>query len=98
MQLTGLRIPDAAIMPAKTVKGLLAHLVKPPKPRKLVDALQQKEELMNIPNVSIYANRVTPIDKHKSVGRWKVIEQQLTERGLPVTGHEGQSHEYGDYR
>jgi hypothetical protein len=98
MQLTGLRIPDAAIMPAKTVKGLLAHLVKPPKPRKLVDALQQKEELMNIPNVSIYAKRVTPIDKHKSVGRWKVIEQQLTERGLPVTGHEGQSHEYGDYR
>ncbi|KAH8770527.1 ribosomal subunit 39S-domain-containing protein [Hyaloscypha finlandica] len=98
MQLTGLRIPDAAIMPAKIVKGLLAHLVKPPKPRKLVDALQQKEELMNIPNVSIYAKRVTPIDKHKSVGRWKVIEQQLTERGLPVTGHEGQSHEYGDYR
>ncbi|PMD55781.1 uncharacterized protein K444DRAFT_537093 [Hyaloscypha bicolor E] len=98
MQLTGLRIPDAAIMPAKTVKGLLAHLVKPPKPRKLVDALQQKEELMNIPNVSIYAKRVTPIDKHKSVGRWKVIEQRLTERGLPVTGHEGQSHAYGDYR
>lgn len=98
MQLTGLRIPDAAIMPAKTVKGLLVHLVKPPKPRKLVDALQQKEELMNIPNVSIYAKRVTPIDKHKSVGRWKVIEQKLTERGLPVTGHEGQSHAYGDYR
>lgn len=98
MQLTGVRIPDAAIMPAKTVKNLLAHLVKPPKPRKLVDALQQKEELMSIPNISIYAKRVTPIDKHKSVGRWKVIEQELTDRGLPVTGHEGQAHAYGGHR
>jgi hypothetical protein len=92
MQLTGLRIPDAAIMPAKTVKGLLAHLVKPPKPRKLVEALEQKEELMNLPNVSIYAKRVTPIDKHKSVGRWKVIEQELTKRGLPVTGNGEEAH------
>ena len=92
MQLTGLRIPDAAIIPAKTVKGLLVHLVKPPKPCKLVEALEQKEELMNLPNVSIYAKRVTPIDKHKSVGRWKVIEKELTERGLPVTGHEGKDH------
>jgi Ribosomal subunit 39S len=87
MQLTGVRIPDAAIMPAKTVKALLAHLVKPPKPRTLVEALQQKEELITLPNVSIYAKRVTPIDKHKSVGRWKVIEQELKERGLPVTGN-----------
>jgi hypothetical protein len=92
MQLTGLWIPDAAIMPARTVKALLAHLVKPPKPRKLVEALVQKEELMNLPNVSIYANRVTPIDKHKSVGRWKVIERELTERGLPVTGNGEEEH------
>jgi Ribosomal subunit 39S len=92
MQLTGLRIPDAAIMPAKTVKALLAHLIKPPKPRKLVEALEQKEELMNLPNVSIYAKRITPIDKHKSVGRWKVIEKELMERGLPVTGHEKEDH------
>jgi hypothetical protein len=92
MQLTGLRIPDAAIMPAKSVKTLLAHLVKPPKPRKLVEALEQKEELMNLPNVSIYAKRVTPIDKHKSVGRWKVIEQELTKRGLPVTGNGEEAH------
>ena len=66
--------------------------------RKLVDALQQKEELMSIPNVNIYAKRVTPIDKHKSVGRWKVIDQELTARELPVTGHEGQDHAYGHYR
>ena len=90
MQLTGLRIPDAAIMPARTVKGLLAHLVKPPKPRKLVDALKQKEELLNLPNVNIYAKRVTPIDKHKSVGRWKVIGRELGERGLPVMGRGGE--------
>lgn len=89
MQLTGLRIPDSAIKPAKTVQALLAHLIKPPKPRKLAEALSQKEELLTLPNVSVYAKRVTPIDKHKSVGRWKVIEQELSYRGLPVTGHGG---------
>jgi Ribosomal subunit 39S len=98
MQLTGLRIPDSAIKPVKTVQALLAHLVKPPKPRKLIDALQQKEELLNLPNVSIYAKRVTPIDKHKSVGRWKVIEQELIDRGLPVTGHGGDAPSSGFYR
>jgi hypothetical protein len=89
MQLTGLRIPDSAIKPAKTVQALLTHLVKPPKPRKLVEALSQKEELLNLPNVSIYAKRITPVDKHESVGRWKVIEQELIDRGLPVTGRRG---------
>ena len=88
MQLTGLRIPDSAIKLAKTAQALLAHLVKPQKPRKLIDALKQKEELLNLPNVSVYAKRITPIDKHKSVGRWKVIEQELIERDLPVTGHD----------
>jgi len=98
MQLTGLRIPDSAIKPSKTVQALLAHLVKPPKPRKLIDTLQQKEELLNLPNVSVYGKRITPIDKHKSVGRWKVIEQELIERGLPVTGHGGEAPSSGYHR
>jgi hypothetical protein len=69
------------------VQALLTHLITPPKPRKLVDALKQKEDLLALPNVSVFERRVTPIDKEKSVGRWKIIEQELKRRDLPVTGH-----------
>ncbi len=86
MQLTGIRIPDSHIK-AKTPQALLKHLIVRPKPRKLVEALSQREELMTLPNVAIYEKRITPIDKERSVGRWKVIEQELEQRGLPVTGH-----------
>lgn len=34
----------------------------------------------------IHGRRQTPIDKEKEVGRWKVIEKELRERGLPVVG------------
>ena len=87
MQLTGIRIPDSAITPARNAQALLKQLIVPRKPRKIVEALEQKEDLINLPNVSVYARRVTPIDKERSVGRWKIIEQELQERGLPVTGH-----------
>lgn len=87
MQLTGIRVPDSAIMPARNAQALLKQLIVPTKPRKLVEALEQKEDLINLPNVSVYAKRVTPIDKERSVGRWKIIEKELQERGLPVTGH-----------
>ena len=69
------------------MQALLTHLITPPKPRKLVDALKQKEDLLALPNVSVFERRVTPIDKEKSVGRWKIIEQELKRRDLPVTGH-----------
>merc|ERR1712230_259947 len=38
------------------------------------------------PNVTVHARRQTPIDREKNVGRWKVIEEELVQRGLPVTG------------
>ena len=69
------------------MQALLTHLITPPKPRKLVDALKQKEDLLALPNVSVFERRVTPIDKEKSVGRWKIIEQELKRRDLPVTDH-----------
>ena len=78
---------DAHLKPSRTAQNLLSHLIIPPKARKLVEALAQKEELMTLPNVSVFAKRVTPIDKQKSIGRWKLIEKELEERGLPVTGH-----------
>ncbi|KAH7403423.1 ribosomal subunit 39S-domain-containing protein [Cadophora sp. MPI-SDFR-AT-0126] len=88
MQLTGIRIPDAHLNATKTASALLKFLVVPPKPRKLVDALSQKDDLVTLPNVSIYPKRITPIDRERSLGRWKVIEKELEEKGLPITGHE----------
>lgn len=81
-------MPDAAIRSAKTAQTLLSHLVTPPKPRKLIDALAQQEDLLNLPNVRVYSQRITPIDREKEVGRWKLIEKELEARGLPVTGHD----------
>ena len=41
--------------------------------------------MLSIPNVKFVPKRVTVVDKEKEVGRWKVIEFALKERGLPVT-------------
>ena len=57
-----------------------------PEPKKLFDSDQLKKVSVDLPNVTIHAGRQTPIDKHKQVGRWKVIEEELINRGLPVTG------------
>ena len=46
----------------------------------------KKETLASLPNVRILPRRETPIDKEKRVGRWKVIEEELRDRGLPVLG------------
>jgi len=86
LQLTGVRVPDPAIKSTKTAQSVLSHLVTPPKPRKLIEALEQKEELITLPNVSVYAKRVTPIDREIAVGRWKIIEKELEARDLPITG------------
>lgn len=66
-------------------------LVRPPKAKKLAEELAADGVLAGLPNVAVYGRRVTPIDKHKQVGRWKVIVQELEKRGLPVTGTGGHS-------
>jgi len=85
MQLTGRRVPDPDINIIRDCKSLLAYLVKKPKPKKLVEALFANEAV-DLPNVEIRERRYTPIDREKEIGRWKVIEQELEKRGLPVTG------------
>jgi len=86
MRLSGTRISDASLHTSNNVQELLKQLITPPKPRKLVDALTQKPELISLPNVKIFDRRVTPIDKERSVGRWKIIENELERKGLPATG------------
>lgn len=88
MQLTGFRLSDADINNSTNVADILGHLATPPKARKLIEALAQKGSLFELPNVRISGRRVTPIDKEKELGRWKVIEEELKNRGLPVTGHD----------
>jgi len=51
--------------------------------------IERKGELVSLPNVSVYNRRVTPIDKEKMVGRWKVIVNELEKRELPVVGTGG---------
>lgn len=88
-QLTGQQVPDAKMIDVKTVGQLLALIIKPPAPRKVYESILQQDALTKLPNVEIHAKRITPIDKDKKVGRWKVIEEILKKRGLPVTGDGG---------
>lgn len=82
-------LADAHLVEAHTVGDLLRVLVRPPKAKKLAEELAIDGALAALPNVSVYGRRVTPIDKHKAVGRWKVIVQELEKRNLPVTGTGG---------
>lgn len=85
MQLTGRRIPDSALRSINSVGDVLTTLAVKPKPKKLVETLIETE-LSTLPNVKILPRRVTPIDKEIAIGRWKVIEKELMEQDLPVTG------------
>ncbi|KAG9233877.1 ribosomal subunit 39S-domain-containing protein [Amylocarpus encephaloides] len=85
-QLTGIRIADTAIQPSNTVKTLLSHLVKPPKPDKLIDALGDNQALKHIPNLFITGKKITSYDRQTMLGRQKLIDAELTKRGLPLFG------------
>lgn len=37
-------------------------------------------------NVKISGRKIGPVDREREIGRWKVIEKALEERGLPVLG------------
>lgn len=88
MQLTGIRITDPVITSSNTAGVLLSNITAPPPPQKLAEKLENNRTLSNLPNVKISNRRITPIDKEKQVGRWKVIEQKLLDKNLPVIGHE----------
>jgi hypothetical protein len=83
---TGIRLTDPQITQAKTVGAMFIHLWKPEKPKKLAEGLLLNEELRSLPNVKIADHRVTFVHKEREVGRWKVIEDELNERGIPPLG------------
>ncbi|KAI9820175.1 MAG: hypothetical protein M1827_005797 [Pycnora praestabilis] len=85
-QLTGFHIPDPIIHSLTTVSSLLSTLTIPVKPKKLTQVLSANEQLIGLSNVKVFDRRITPIDKEKTMGRWKVIEKELERRGLPVMG------------
>lgn len=45
--------------------------------------------LLDLPNVKVSSRRQTYVDEEMNLGRWKVIEQELKRRGLPVLGGKG---------
>lgn len=63
----------------------MADMAKP-KPKTIAELLLAEGKLTSLPNVKIFDKRQTPIHREIEVGRWKVIEEELTVRGLPVTG------------
>lgn len=85
-QLTGRAIPDAKLLQVDTAGQLLGLVVKPPPPRTVYEAVQQRGELTKLPNVQVVPKRVTPVDKARARGSWKIIEEELKKRDLPVLG------------
>ena len=83
---TGSRLSDYAVQNITTLAQLRDAIAKRPAPKKMASKLNTSQILEGLPNVSVAARRVTPIDKEKKIGRWKLIEQELLDRGLPVTG------------
>lgn len=53
---------------------------------KIAEQLLKDEKLAAQANLLVLGRRETPVDKEKEVGRWKVIEEELRSRGLPVLG------------
>ncbi|KXS98638.1 hypothetical protein AC578_10048 [Pseudocercospora eumusae] len=87
-QTTGHRLRDPHISKCKTAHDLfLAAQTKPP-PKKLKDdpRVQELGASKEIPNVRVHATKRTSVHKETEIGRWKVIEDELKLRGLPVFG------------
>ena len=93
MQLTGHRIPDPAISSANTLSDLYNTVKMRERPKRLARTKEMKK-VDKTPNVNVHPTRRTPIHKETEVGRWKVIEDELNARDLPVTGSRWQGAKY----
>ncbi|KAL3478235.1 ribosomal subunit 39S-domain-containing protein [Aspergillus californicus] len=83
-QLTGQYFPDPVIQSVTSVKRALGYLQKEltPKPKKLADHLTVSESLQSLSNVKIFAKKQKPWHNDEALGRKKLIDAELRERGL----------------
>lgn len=83
-QLTGHFIPDSAIASINNVQHAIDYLetLVKPKPKKLAQQLMTDTDLQNIPNIQVSQSRRTRIHQDEELGRRKIIEAGLRERGL----------------
>ncbi|OTB10626.1 hypothetical protein K445DRAFT_322858 [Daldinia sp. EC12] len=87
-QLTGQLVHDHQLSSITDVRSLLHAVQKPPKPKTLTEEIQERrQDLVQIPNVSFATKRITRGDREKAVGRFKLIEEELKKRDLPLEGH-----------
>ncbi|KAK3672989.1 hypothetical protein LTR78_007100 [Recurvomyces mirabilis] len=87
LRVSGRRISDAALNSSHTLSDLYSHLTAKTKSPSLARAPEiRRLKATSAANVSFVPRKVTMIDREKQVGRWKVIEEELVARGLPVTG------------
>ncbi|KAI1468974.1 ribosomal subunit 39S-domain-containing protein [Daldinia caldariorum] len=87
-QLTGHLVHDHQLSSITDVRSLIHTVQKPPKPKTLTEEIQERrQDLVQIPNVSFATKRITRGDREKAVGRFKLIEEELKKRDLPLVGH-----------
>lgn len=95
MQLSGKRIPDIQLNNATTLGHIYDAFRTKEKAKKLAHAPQLEELAQTLPNVTVYKTRRTPVHKEKQIGRWKVIEEELSTRDLPIFGSRWQNAKEG---
>ncbi|KAI1208632.1 ribosomal subunit 39S-domain-containing protein [Annulohypoxylon truncatum] len=87
-QLTGHLVQDFQLAGITSVKTLLHVVLKPPKPKTLTMEIQERrQDLVQLPNVTVATKRITRGDKAKAIGRYKLIEEEYKKRDLPLIGH-----------
>ncbi|KAI5286518.1 hypothetical protein KEM54_006727 [Ascosphaera aggregata] len=86
MQLSGHFFPNSELPRLHSVGSVLKYLKKAskPKPKKIAETLLSAEDLTSLPNVKISPKKVSISARETEVGRWKIIEEELIRRGLPV--------------
>lgn len=54
------------------------------KQKKLAEELLDAEQITSLPNVKVSAKKPGFVEQETEIGRWKVIEAELSKRGLPI--------------
>ncbi|KAI0836535.1 ribosomal subunit 39S-domain-containing protein [Hypoxylon sp. FL0890] len=87
-QLTGQLVHDHQLSSISDVRSLLHVVQTPAKPKTLTQEIQERrQDLVQLPNVSVATKRITRGDREKALGRFKLIEEELKKRDLPLEGH-----------